>query len=1196
VSDTLIPPPGAPVGERSTVPTGPDGSRRYRYPGSPPFRDVDLDRSLFKGRDDEITTVFHSILGSDLFLLYSVSGLGKTSLLNAGVMQRLRDKGYWPVSVRFNDPGTPPVPAIEAQIRSAAAADDAIDLQRTFDPSPDTTRPESLWDLLGTLEVWRADRLQQLVLVLDQFEELFTLDWDPAERTRFIREFGEVVRGHRTSTDGDEGLVPNPRVKFVLVIREDALGELEALADDVPQLMQHRFRLGPLDRRQAEAAIREPAEVDDVLLDTPPFRYSEEAAGEILDFLQSAGPAARARGVGTGHADATIDPSQLQLICQHVERKVLPGKPAPPPGAVVEIAAGDLGGRDGLRRVLGDFYRQTMDSLPETHQRPARELCEEGLISSSRRRLSLEEGEIEQRFAVPAAVLHGLVDARLLRADPRVGSVYYELAHDTLVEPILNDRDERRAAAARRRQRRITLGATILAVAVGIVLVAWLVASATQDEAVREVPARPIGFGPAVLGSIAEPGAVERFGISDRAEPSLLVVRPTAPVDGTDAAGGLNVVVQLRRDGVQRQQDQLGSGQAERLVVQPLPDDGVESEVRVTSFDSTTGGFEIEWGAVEVTPLTLTSEVGVLTISEPGELAVFAVDGDADAPTEIVMTPVAPDGVSEAKLDVEVEVIDPSGIGRRVDANGSGAPETVTVAGPTGQHLVVVRGYKASTGQFTVAASAVAAQELSAGEPAEGTIDTADDLAEYTFDAPADRSFSVVVSPTEQFDPILEIVGPDGEAETVDTGLIGAAEFARISASGRHVLRVAGWEGTTGGFDITAAEVIGLEPGAPVVNTGVAVFEVEVAEREWFGATAPAEATTEFLRLTVFGPDDLPVAFGSAYRGESDVVYFGETAGTYEISVVPRGESPYSMALEPLELTSIEPGDEVTATDSTIFAVDVDAGERLEFTARAATADTVVRVQVSDPSGQIGLSASSGSGGAPASAIVGGGGAAAGTYPVVVVADGEGSFSASVAPIDALPLRVGETVEAAGATVFEVGVSEGELLEFTATANGPSPRLDALVVAPGPLPYSLAGNAGSDANEVTAIVGGFAGTQEVSVVAEGDTGFSATLTPVAVDDIELGQSVHASGGTAFDIEVDDRPILLELEPASAEANILAVVLDPDALFSAYATSLDTGTATVSVGENLVGDSRTGTHRVIVSVDGPPGFEARATAS
>ena len=253
-----------------------------------------------------------------------------------------------------------------------------------------------MWDLLGSLEVWRGDRLQQLVVVLDQFEELFTLDWKADVRDRFIAEFGQVVRGHR-SIDGEAlaetSAVPVPNVKFCIVIREDALGQLEALADDVPQIMQNRFRLGALDATQAELAIREPAMVDDGLLDTPPFEYSEAAARQILDFLQETERAAMLH-LAEVDTDTSVDPSQLQIICQYIERRVLPAKGIPPDGQVVTIATDDLGGAEGLRSVLGDFYRRTVATFPPATQRSVQRLCEEGLISKSGRRLSIERDEI----------------------------------------------------------------------------------------------------------------------------------------------------------------------------------------------------------------------------------------------------------------------------------------------------------------------------------------------------------------------------------------------------------------------------------------------------------------------------------------------------------------------------------------------------------------------------------------------------------------------------------------------------------------------------------------------------------------------------------------------------------------------------------------------------------------------------------
>ena len=96
--NTITPPSAGTSGDAATpVDAGvTEGQRSYRYPGSPPFRDVDLDRRLFKGRSQEAKKVFHSILSSDVFLLYAVSGMGKSSLLNAGVMHRLHAGGTGP--------------------------------------------------------------------------------------------------------------------------------------------------------------------------------------------------------------------------------------------------------------------------------------------------------------------------------------------------------------------------------------------------------------------------------------------------------------------------------------------------------------------------------------------------------------------------------------------------------------------------------------------------------------------------------------------------------------------------------------------------------------------------------------------------------------------------------------------------------------------------------------------------------------------------------------------------------------------------------------------------------------------------------------------------------------------------------------------------------------------------------------------
>jgi hypothetical protein len=77
-----------------------------RYPGARPFADTPDDQRLFFGRSQEIDTLFHRIGATRLLVLFGKSGLGKTSLLQAGVFPRLRERAMFPLPVRLNLEGT----------------------------------------------------------------------------------------------------------------------------------------------------------------------------------------------------------------------------------------------------------------------------------------------------------------------------------------------------------------------------------------------------------------------------------------------------------------------------------------------------------------------------------------------------------------------------------------------------------------------------------------------------------------------------------------------------------------------------------------------------------------------------------------------------------------------------------------------------------------------------------------------------------------------------------------------------------------------------------------------------------------------------------------------------------------------------------------------------------------------------------
>ena len=399
-----------------------------RYPGSRPFQDTPLDRLLFRGREAEKKALLHLILAEDTVLLYAKSGMGKTSLLNAGILQQLREREFYPFVVRINQPRPALAQTLCRQVESQAR-------EQGLDAEIEPASRSHLWSYFHALKLWQGDVLMTPVLIFDQFEELFTLIPDRPRR-EFLTQFACLAR--RTppegagSKDGSSIPVKAPPLKMVLSIREDYLGELEQIATEAPQVMHHRFRLTSLTRDQARCAILEPAELAVEGVAGQRFDYAPAAVEELLEFL-----CARRLRTGTVAANE-VEPFQLQILCQHLEEGVLERQQR---GAgVVVVSSSDLGGRQGMEGILQQFYNRQINQIPVEERDAVRHLCERGLISETEKRLSLEEEEIERQFRVRKVVLDKMVELRLIRAEPRVGSVYYELSHDTLVAPILRDR------------------------------------------------------------------------------------------------------------------------------------------------------------------------------------------------------------------------------------------------------------------------------------------------------------------------------------------------------------------------------------------------------------------------------------------------------------------------------------------------------------------------------------------------------------------------------------------------------------------------------------------------------------------------------------------------------------------------------------------------------------------------------------
>jgi tetratricopeptide (TPR) repeat protein len=424
----------------------PEPTREDRYPGGRPFGDTDLDRRLFFGREAESEELTNQIVSSSLLVLFGKSGMGKTSLLQAGVFPRLRQQQLMPFMIRLNQPDQPLMEDFLCDIDEQCRA-------QSLDHTPGERG--SLWEYFKTSAFWFNGELQTPVLVIDQAEEIFTLR--PADsRRQLAEELGQLLRSGlpaavRARAERGEQIPYTdkpPALKVILSLREDYLGHLEELASDLPQILERRFRLLSLDREAARRSVIEPALLPQgELFKTPAFQYSDAAVDEILDFL-----------IGK---DRQIEPFQLQVLCHHLEQKI--GTPAMHGSA--EVQPGLLGGRAGMQAILRQFYRSAIDTVSVGRQRRhARTLCEDGLLDDAGRRRSLEEDHIRRTFGVSDRTLAALVDSRVLRKEPRLDSFYYEISHDSLSGPILSSRRWSMPRRFRRRLVVVALGsaATVL--------------------------------------------------------------------------------------------------------------------------------------------------------------------------------------------------------------------------------------------------------------------------------------------------------------------------------------------------------------------------------------------------------------------------------------------------------------------------------------------------------------------------------------------------------------------------------------------------------------------------------------------------------------------------------------------------------------------------------------------------------------
>jgi tetratricopeptide (TPR) repeat protein len=414
----------------------PAGIKR-RYPGVRSFEE--RDQAQFRGRQAASEELLLRVLSVRLLLQFAPSGVGKTSLLAAGLFPLLRRHDYFPFIVRLNQAQEPLLDAVRRSLVQAA------DESGLVDPVI-AAQADSLWSLLVGTQLWSRDLLLLCpVVVFDQFEEIFTLR-DAAFRADFAQQVGELTGGApRRDTP--------PPAKFIISLREEYLGKLEEFSASIPELFRERLRLAPLSADEAREAIVEPAVLVGDDWASPPFGYTDDALDLLIDFVD-----------GVSESVKVIEPLTLQLVCHRAETIAIERR-----GAADSLTLGvaDFGGLPGLERLVREHYQQVLGCLAQPGaRRRAQLMFEEGLLDLAGKRLMLEQGEIEREYSLDAPTLDALVASSLLRREPRNESVFYEISHDRLTDTIAKHRKPRLPRWVRPT---LAVGALFL----GLAIVSW---------------------------------------------------------------------------------------------------------------------------------------------------------------------------------------------------------------------------------------------------------------------------------------------------------------------------------------------------------------------------------------------------------------------------------------------------------------------------------------------------------------------------------------------------------------------------------------------------------------------------------------------------------------------------------------------------------------------------------------------------
>ncbi|HAN79556.1 MAG TPA: hypothetical protein DCQ31_18230 [Bacteroidales bacterium] len=398
-------------------------------------------KDFFYGRNNEIEQLARLTEFHPTTVLFGKSGLGKTSILHAGLSPYMRKNYFLPLIVR---------PKIGTRILEDFK-DSLINLLRATDPTlPDFEKDNqtiTLWEYFHTIQPLNG--MVTPVVIVDQFEELFTLgNLFKSEVYEFLTEFSDLAENRipmfikNSNPNFNFNFDPAIRnYRVIISIREDYLPQFESLSHLFPAIGNSKLRIEQMKGAQALDAIWNPGK--EIIERAEAIKIIELIFKNKLRHEHSETQRAKLQLLGDegNWQNYNVEPFLLSLICFQINKSRLTD--------LKEKIDNELLTGIQVEKIIRNFYDQSTEGISKT----SLELLEDKLITTDGFRRLHPKNDLIEKTGITEREIDLLINNRIIRTELWNDIEYIEPIHDILV-PIMRSNKEERLNQEKERKKR----------------------------------------------------------------------------------------------------------------------------------------------------------------------------------------------------------------------------------------------------------------------------------------------------------------------------------------------------------------------------------------------------------------------------------------------------------------------------------------------------------------------------------------------------------------------------------------------------------------------------------------------------------------------------------------------------------------------------------------------------------------------